>query len=102
MRPKTCYCQQQSSQNPIFPSQARDQSLTRGARNETERLLLRALLLAVTSLWPHQVGSRNEIYSARWKLTPISDQAKDLVKNCLEGGGCMSPFQPLVYTGDFE
>ena len=69
---------------------------------ETERLLLRALLLAVTSLWPHQVGSRNEIYSARWKLTPISDQAKDLVKNCLEGGGCMSPFQPLVYTGDFE
>ena len=26
----------------------------------------------------------------------ISDQAKDLVKNCLEGGGCMSPFQPLV------
>ena len=45
---------------------------------ETERLLLRALLLAVTSLWPHQVGSRNEIYSARWKLTPISDQAKDL------------------------
>ena len=27
----------------------------------------------------------------------ISDQAKDLVKNCFEGGGCMSPFQPLVY-----
>ena len=26
----------------------------------------------------------------------ISDQAKDLVKNCVEGGGCMSPFQPLV------
>ena len=23
----------------------------------------------------------------------ISDQAKDLVKNCFEGGGCMSPFQ---------
>ena len=48
---------------------------------------LRALLLAVTSLWPHQVGSRDESYSARWKLTLISDQAKDLVKNCLEGGG---------------
>ena len=28
----------------------------------------------------------------------ISDQAKDLVKNCVEGGGCMSPFQPLVFT----
>ena len=27
----------------------------------------------------------------------ISDQAKDLVKNCVEGGGFMSPFQPLVY-----
>ena len=34
--PKTCYCQQQSSQYPIFPSQARDQSFTRGARNETK------------------------------------------------------------------
>ena len=36
VRPKTCYCQQQSSQYPIFPSQARDQSLTRVARNETK------------------------------------------------------------------
>ena len=35
-RPKTCYCQQQSSQYPIFPSQARDQSFTRVARNETK------------------------------------------------------------------
>ena len=26
MRPKTCYCQQQSSQYPIFPSQVQDQS----------------------------------------------------------------------------
>ena len=32
----------------------------------------------------------------------ISDQAKDLVKNCVEGGGCMSPFQPLVYVQDLE
>ena len=32
----------------------------------------------------------------------ISDQAKDLVKNCVEGGGCMSPFQPLVYIRDLE
>ena len=58
---------------------------------------LRALSLAVTSLWPQKVRSRGEIYSSRWKLMLISDQAKDLVKNCFEGGGCMSPFQPLVY-----
>ena len=32
----------------------------------------------------------------------ISEQAKDLVKNCVEGGGCMSPFQPLVYIRDLE
>ena len=64
--------------------------------------ILRALLLAVTSLWPHKVGSRVEIYSARWKFMLISDQAKDLVKNCVEGGGCMSPFQPLVYIRDLE
>ena len=33
----------------------------------------------------------------------ISDQAKDVfVKNCLEGGGSMSPFQPLVYIQDLE
>ena len=62
--------------------------------------MLRALLLAVTSLWPHKVGSTDEIYLARWKL--ISDQAKDLVKHCLEGGGCMSPFQSLVYIQDLE
>ena len=36
MRPKTCYCQQQSSQYPIFQSQTRDQSFTRVARNETK------------------------------------------------------------------
>ena len=48
--------------------------------------ILRALLLAVKSLWPHKVGSRGEIYSARWKLMLICDQAKDLVKNCLKAG----------------
>ena len=32
----------------------------------------------------------------------ISDQAKDLVKNCVEGGGCMPPFQLLVYIRDLE
>ena len=36
MRLKTCYCQQQSSQYPMFQSQARDQSFTRVARNETK------------------------------------------------------------------
>ena len=46
--------------------------------------------------------ARVEIYSARWKFMLISDQAKDLVKNCVEGGVCMSPFQPLVYIRDLE
>ena len=54
--------------------------------------ILRALLLAVRTLWPHKVGSRVEIYSIRWwKFMLISDQAKDLVKNFVEGGDCMSP-----------
>ena len=48
---------------------------------------LRALLLAVTNLWPKKVGSRGEIYSAKWKLMLISDQVKDLDKNWFEGGG---------------
>ena len=58
------------------------------------------LLLEVKSFWPHKVGFRGEIYSARWKLMLISDQAKDLVKNCFEGKG--SPLQPLVYIQDLE
>ena len=36
VRPKTCYCEQQSSQYSIFPSQPGDQSFTRVARNETK------------------------------------------------------------------
>ena len=32
----------------------------------------------------------------------ISGQAKDLVKNCVEGGGCMCPFQPLGYIRHLE
>ena len=32
----------------------------------------------------------------------ISDRAKELVKNCLEDGGSMSPFQLLVYIQDRE
>ena len=38
----------------------------------------------------------------RLKLMLISDHAKDFVKYCLEGGGPMSPFQPLVYIKDFK
>ena len=64
--------------------------------------ILRASLLAVTRLWPHKVCSRVEIYSARWKFMLISDQARDLVKNCVEVGGCMSPFQLLDYIRDLE
>ena len=46
--------------------------------------ILRALLLAVKRLWPHKVGSRGEIYSARWKLMLMSDRANDLVKKFLK------------------
>ena len=60
--------------------------------------ILRALLFAVTSLWPHKVGSRGEIFSARWKLMLISDQAIDFLK----GGSCMFSFQPLVYIWGLE
>ena len=56
--------------------------------------ILRALLLAVTSLWPQKVSSIGEFFSARWKLLLISDQAKNLVKNWFEGRGSMSRFQP--------
>ena len=78
-----------------------DERLILGLRRKD--WILGALLLAAKSLWPHKVGSRGEIYSARWKLMLISDQAKDVfVKNCLLGGGSMSPFQPLVYIQDLE
>ena len=40
---------------------------------------------AVTSLWPQKVVCGSQIYSARAKLKLISDQARDLVKNCFEG-----------------
>ena len=43
-----------------------------------------------------------EIYSARWKLMLISDQAKVLVKNCFEGRFSVCPFQPLVDIRDLE
>ena len=47
--------------------------------------ILRALLLAAKSLWPHKGGSRGEIYPARWKLMLISDQAKDVFVKKLFG-----------------
>ena len=42
--------------------------------------ILRALLLAEKSFWPHKVVSGEKSTAARWKLMLISDQAKDLVK----------------------
>ena len=53
---------------------------------QTERLDIASFAVGSKSLWPHKVGSRGEIYSARLKLMLISDQAKDLVKNCLKAG----------------
>ena len=46
----------------------------------TEKKNKRALLLAVKSLRPHRVGSRGEVYSARWKLMLISDQARQRLR----------------------
>ena len=60
--------------------------------------ILRALLLAVTSLWPHKVGSMGDIDSARWKLILISDQAIKIVLKA--GSPC--PLQPLVSIRDLE
>lgn len=59
-----------------------------------------ALLLAVKSLCTQKVCSRGQIYPARLKLMRISDQAKDFVKNCLEGRGSMSPFQNRWFTSE--
>ena len=51
-------------------------------------IILRALMWAVTSLWPEKVAFRSQNYSARAKLMLISDQARDLVKMA-----SMCPFQ---------
>ena len=64
--------------------------------------ILQALLLVVTSLWPHKVGSRGEIYSARWKLMLLSDQAKDVVKNCFEGGAPCLLFNLWFTSGNWN
>ena len=46
--------------------------------------ILRALMWGVTSLW---------LQKARAKLKLISDQARDLVKNCIEGRPLRVPFK---------
>ena len=48
---------------------------------------------AVTSLWSQKVVCGSEIYSAIAKLKLISDQARDLVKNCFEGRPVWVPFK---------
>ena len=56
-------------------------------------IILRALMWAVTSLWPQKVAFRSQNYSARAKLMLISDQARDLVKLCFEGRRPCVPFK---------
>ena len=57
-----------------------------------------------TSLLPQQkVGFRSQVYSEGAKLVLISDQAKDLVKNCFKGGLFILSFsKTLGYIGDLE
>ena len=46
--------------------------------------ILRALFLAVTSLWPHKVGSKNKIHSVRCtRLMMISEMLKVVLKAIL-------------------
>ena len=52
-------------------------------------IILRALMWAVTSLWPQKVVCRSQIYSARAKLKLISDQATVL----FEGRPLCVPFR---------
>ena len=68
---------------------------------ETERLDIASFVAGSNKSLPQKVGSRVETYS-RMKFMLVSDKPKDLVKNCVEGGGCMSSFQPLLYIRDLE
>ena len=43
--------------------------------------------------WPQKVVFSSQIYSAKEKLLLISDQARDLVKNCFEGRSLCVPFK---------
>ena len=67
------------------------ETLISGLRQEG--IILRALMWAVTSLWPQKVAFGSQNYSARAKLMLISDQARDLVKNCFEGRHLCVPFK---------
>ena len=67
----------------------------------TEKKNKRALLLAVKSLCPHKVGSSGEVYSARWKLMLISDQAWQRLSKKLFGkaGALCLLFDRWLYPG---
>ena len=49
-----------------------------------------------------KVAFRSQNYSARAKLMLISDQARDLVKNCFDGRCPCVPFKRLIYIWDLE
>ena len=48
-------------------------------------IILRALMWAVTSLWPHKVVCVGQMYSVRAKLKLIYWPGQSLVKKCFEG-----------------
>ena len=58
--------------------------------------ILRVLLLAGTSLWPHKVGFRGQIYSARWKL--YIDHAVFLCPS-IQGGIFSVLFEFILFLG---
>ena len=64
-------------------------------------IILRALMWAVTSLWPQKVAFRSQKYSARAKLMLIYDQVRDL-KICFEGGRPCVPFKTARLIRDHE
>ena len=62
----------------------------------------RRSMWAVTGIWPQKGVFRSQIYSARAKLMHISDQARDLVKNCFEGRPLCVPFRTArLYPGSW-
>ena len=65
-------------------------------------IILRALMWAVTSLWPQKVAFGSQNYSATAKLMLISDQARDLLKVILKAGIYVFLSKWLVYIWDLE
>ena len=62
-------CDWQSLLRPVTsrissPSLATPERMIPGLKRKD--WIFRALFLAVTSLWPHKVGSKNKIHSVRW------------------------------------